>query len=341
MREIAEHIANASRDERDLALVTVVKSKGSTPRHAGSRMLVDAGGLACGTIGGGAIEAHAIKKAQSTLGGKTCLAEDMELKLASKKGLNMPCGGDATLLYTPVNSNDTHWRDVAHEMLRCIDQRIPSYLVVECPEDGQARESNVALLDTKGAPLAGKRGMQASLIAGLERRTVIDGCLVTPVELPVRAIVFGGGHVGRATVSALSRVGFCCTLFDSRPEFAQHSRAPEAHDVILGDYENIAASLTMDEHDFVIIMTHAHRFDYALLEQALRQPLAYIGLMGSRRKIATGRDLMLNAGIPEEAIDAVHMPIGLDIAAETPEEIAVSVAAECIMRRAEMRRGNA
>ena len=116
---------------------------------------------------------------------------------------------------------------------------------------------------------------------------------------------------------------------------------PEAHDVILGDYDNIAASLTLDKHDFVIIMTHTHRSDYALLEQVLRQPLAYVGLMGSRRKIATGRELMLNAGISEEAIDAVHMPIGLDIAAETPEEIAVSVAAECIMRRAKMRKGDA
>ena len=341
MRTIAEHIAHASREARDLVLVTIMESKGSTPRHAGSQMLVDENGLACGTIGGGAVEAHAIKKAQGMLGDNLSFVESMELKLASKKGLNMPCGGDATLLYTPVNSGDTHWRDAAREMLRCIDQRIPSYLVVECPKGGQSSESAVALLDANGATMAGERGMQASLIAGLERRAVIDGRFVMPVSLPVRAIVFGGGHVGRATVSALSRVGFCCTLFDCRPEFAQRSRVPEAHDVVLGDYENIASSLTLDKRDFVIIMTHTHRSDYALLEQVLRQPLAYVGLMGSRRKIATGRKLMLNAGIPQEAIDAVHTPIGLDIAAETPEEIAVSVAAECIMRRAAMRKGNA
>ena len=341
MRTIAEHIAHASREARDLMLVTIMESKGSTPRHAGSQMLVDENGLACGTIGGGAVEAHAIKKAQDMLGDNLSFVESMELKLASKKGLNMPCGGDATLLYTPVNSGDTHWRDAAREMLRCVDQRIPTYLVVECPEGGQSSESAVALLDANGAPLAGEHGMQASLIAGLERRTVIDGRFVMPVSLPVRAIVFGGGHVGRATVSVLSRVGFCCTLFDCRPEFAQRSRVPEAHDVVLGDYKNIASSLTLDKRDFVIIMTHTHRSDYALLEQVLRQPLAYVGLMGSRRKIATGRELMLNAGIPEEAIDAVHMPIGLDIAAETPEEIAVSVAAECIMRRTAMRRGGA
>ena len=227
MRTIAEHIARASREARDLVLVTIMKSKGSTPRHAGSQMLVDENGLACGTIGGGAVEAHAIKKARGMLGGNLSLVENMELKLASKKGLNMPCGGDATLLYTPVNASDTHWRDAAREMLRCIDQRTPSYLVVKCPEGEQSRESTVALLDANGAPLAGERGMQASLIAGLEHRAVIDGRFVMPVSLPARAIVFGGGHVGCATVSALSRVGFCCTLFDCRPEFAQHSRVPK------------------------------------------------------------------------------------------------------------------
>ena len=155
-----------------------------------------------------------------------------------------------------------------------------------------------------------------------------------PVPLPVHAIIFGGGHVGHATVGALSRVGFDCTLFDCRPEFAQSELHPGAHRVILGDYQDIAASLTFDEHDYVFIMSHSHKFDYAILEQALRQPLAYVGFMGSRRKIAMARDLMHKAGIPDEVLDTVHMPIGLEIEAETPEEIAVSVAAECILHRA-------
>ena len=92
MRTIAEHIARASREARDLVLVTIMESKGSTPRHAGSQMLVDEKGLVCGTIGGGAVEAHAIKKARGMLGGNLSLVENMELKFASKKGLDMPCG---------------------------------------------------------------------------------------------------------------------------------------------------------------------------------------------------------------------------------------------------------
>ena len=147
-------------------------------------------------------------------------------------------------------------------------------------------------------------------------------------------MVFGGGHVGSATVSALSRVGFSCTLFDCRPEFANAGKSHGAQQVVVGDYSDIAASLTLDERDYVLIMTHSHRHDFAVLEQVLRQPLAYVGFMGSRRKIATARERMLEAGIPESALDDVHMPIGLDIKAETPEEIAVSIVAECILHRA-------
>ena len=162
-----------------------------------------------------------------------------------------------------------------------------------------------------------------------------------PVALPARAVVFGGGHVGTATVEALSRVGFECTVFECRPEFARPEAHPLAHRVILGDYHDIHASLDLDEHDYALIMTHGHTSDFAVLEQVLRQPLAYVGLMASRRKIGVARDLMLKAGISQDAFDQVHTPIGLDIKAETPAEIAVSIAAELILHRAsaEMPRG--
>ena len=92
--------------------------------------------------------------------------------------------------------------------------------------------------------------------------------------------------------------------------------------------------MQLHERDFVLIMTSGHESDYAVLEQALRAPLAYVGMIGSRHKIALGRERMMEAGISKEAFDALHAPIGLDIKAETPEEIAVSIAAECICERA-------
>ncbi len=170
--------------------------------------------------------------------------------------------------------------------------------------------------------------------SGLGQGAIIGDVFAMPVAVRPRAVVFGGGHVGVATIEALSRVGFSCTLFECRPEFALTQRVPAAREIIVGDYENIAASLALDARDYVLIMTHTHRFDGAVLEQALRCPLAYAGCIGSRRKIAGVREHLRASGIPEAVIDGVHMPIGLDIKAETPEEIAISIAAECIRHRA-------
>ena len=182
--------------------------------------------------------------------------------------------------------------------------------------------------------MAGCCELSKEQFSELKLTSMAGGYYLMPVSLPVRAIVFGGGHVGRATIEALSRIGFECTLFESRPEFADPAAVPTVKSVVLGDYEDIAASLALDERDYVFIMTNTHRYDYAVLSQVLRKPLAYVGMIGSRKKIALGRKLMAEEGVSEEVLDAVHMPIGLDIKAETPEEIAVSIAAECILHRA-------
>lgn len=367
MREIAECMADALADGRDVVLVTIAGGKGSAPRHAGSQMLVDAEGLACGTIGGGALEAHAIAQARALLGSGQGRFEQLDLVA----DLGMACGGSASLLYTAVRG-DARWAQLAAAIIRCLDERTPATLLLRCPEGQQLFEAAAALVDGDGKVLVGDCGAApadadrtagvggfASLGNGSDavdddgaagRAAVCDATplhsvgaaasrfdgawLALPLEMPVRAVVFGGGHVGRATVAALSRVGFACTLFDSRPEFARPEDFPDACEVLCGDFGSIAASISLDECDFILIMTPGHNSDFAVLEQVLRQPHAYVGLIGSRRKIAAARQQMLAAGIPQAAIDAVHMPIGLAIDAETPEEIAISITAECIQARA-------
>ena len=336
MRKIAEHIAGACRAGEPLVLVAVAESKDSTPRKAGTLMLVSADGLACGTIGGGALEAHGIACARRLLGGKAHRFENMGLE----ERLGMVCGGSASLLYVPICGGSAAWAKVASELLRCFEQRTPAYLALSCCDELPQSGEGVALLDADGALLAGDGSAPGDRVRGQKGRCVADGWLMLPVPLPVRAVVFGGGHVGSATVSALSRVGVLlhAVRLPSRkapgPQFANAGKSHGAQQVVVGDYSDIAASLTLDERDYVLIMTHSHRHDFAVLEQVLRQPLAYVGFMGSRRKIATARERMLEAGIPESALDDVHMPIGLDIKAETPEEIAVSIVAECILHRA-------
>ena len=267
MRKIAEHIAGACRAGEPLVLVAVAESKESTPRKAGTLMLVSADGLVCGTIGGGALEAHGIACARRLLGGKAHRFESMGLE----ERLGMVCGGSASLLYVPICGGSAAWAKVASELLRCFDQRTPAYLALSCCDELPQSGEGVALLDADGALLAGDGSAPGDRVRGQKGRCIADGWLMLPVPLPVRAVVFGGGHVGSATVSALSRVGFSCTLFDCRPEFANAGKSHGAQQVVVGDYSDIAASLTLDERDYVLIMTHSHRHDFAVLEQVLRR----------------------------------------------------------------------
>ncbi len=346
MRDIAESLLHVAAAGCDAVLVTIVGNSGSAPRHVGSQMLVSAAGLICGTVGGGAIEGHALETARAMVGEGACRVEN----LALKKNLGMACGGAAVLLYTPVSAREAQWGQLAGELRRCIDDRISSYLLLTCADGAVSLGCGIALIDERGAVIAGSHDVRdacAECLApapdanlgdartsGLGQGAIIGDIFAMPVAVRPRAVVFGGGHVGVATIEALSRVGFSCTLFECRPEFALTQRVPAAREIIVGDYENIAASLALDARDYVLIMTHTHRFDGAVLEQALRCPLAYAGCIGSRRKIAGVREHLRASGIPEAVIDGVHMPIGLDIKAETPEEIAISIAAECIRHRA-------
>lgn len=333
MYKLAGKIAKALAGGKATVLVTVISGKGSAPRHGGSQMLISREGLAGGTIGGGAVEAHGIEKAQTLLGKDKCFVED----LALKQDLGMACGGAATLLYTPICPDDKEWQGVINEILHCFDRRIEANLLLSCGETGAfPGKSAVALVGVDGRMLAGssEAASCAGLLSSSSKRGIVNGYFSMPVSLPTRAVVFGGGHVGRATVEALAKVGFVCTLFDNRPEFAVSERFPLAERVVCGSYQDIEASLMLEKDDFVLIMTSGHESDFAVLEQVLRQPLAYIGLMGSRHKIAEGRKRMRALGIPDAVFNTVHAPIGLDIQAETPEEIAVSIAAECILQRA-------
>lgn len=334
MRELVEHILRDLEQVRDSVLVSVVQSKGSTPRHVGAQMLVSSEGLACATIGGGTVEAHAISLARDMVGQGSWRMERIELKPKGEKSLGMVCGGEASLLYTPICANGLMWRQVAEGLLDCLENRRQAYLALECPDDEEPFEGKVALLDANGQLVAGECDHLPDCSDVPRRGSVVGGHFVMPARLPVRAIVFGGGHVGAATVSALARVGFDCTVFECRSQFATPQAHPDAHHVVLGDYHDIQASLTLDERDYVLIMTHGHTFDFAVLEQVLRRPPAYVGLMASRRKIGVARQQMLQAGISEETFARVHTPIGLEIKAETPAEIAVSIAAELILHRA-------
>ena len=165
------------------------------------------------------------------------------------------------------------------------------------------------------------------------------GYYAAPLPQFGRVVIFGGGHIAQALTPLLGAVDFRCIVLDNRPDYSKKELFAGAEDAICCDYEDIGASVTLSGEDCVIIMTNGHAHDLTVEEQVLRSPYAYVGVVGSRRKIAFVNETLMARGIPEEKLKTVHTPIGVDIRAVTPAEIAVSILGELILCRAEIREG--
>lgn len=151
---------------------------------------------------------------------------------------------------------------------------------------------------------------------------------------PPKAFIFGAGHVGLAVEPILRYVDFLTYVLDDRDEYANRERFPDAEEVmVIDDYEHGFDNIDTDEDSYIIIVTRGHMGDYEILRDALRKPSGYIGMIGSRSKVAGLKKMLLAEGFSEEDFNRVHTPIGIEIQAETPEEIAISITAEVIRAR--------
>ena len=161
------------------------------------------------------------------------------------------------------------------------------------------------------------------------------GYYVEPLTRAEIVYVFGGGHVSAELVPLLAHVGFSVAVYEDRAEFGNAERFPDAVRIIRAPFEEAGTRISITPDDAVVIMTRGHQGDFVVLEQMLRTQAGYIGVIGSRHKIAATNRRLMEAGIPEAALGRIHTPIGLDIGAETPAEIAISIAAELIAHRAQ------
>ena len=311
----------------DLMLVTIISEAGSAPRGTGSQMLVNMDGLLLGTIGGGAVEHKSVILAGQLLDEKRSDVHHYILRQNKNEDIGMACGGNVSVWFQFVDHTNPAWAALAGALLEQANARKPGWLVQKL--DG----SFPTLLGENGEVLAGDAVVDAA-----DYR--IPGCKLTgtgfsmPLPIGERAIIFGGGHIARELAPLLHGVGFRVTVMDNREEFADPEDFPGAERVICGDYLRLADYLTLTEEDFVVVMTNGHSHDYDIQEQALRQKLAYIGVIGSRRKTAVVNKRLREAGVPEEGIAQVHTPVGTNSKAVTPAEIAISIAGEMIYERA-------
>lgn len=334
MRNTIKALCDFLEKGQDVVLCSVVAASGSTPRGAGAKMMVLADGSATGTIGGGAVEHRAVELATRVHQDKGSFVEQFDLSDSAKADLGMICGGNTTVYFQYFASDDPHALAFARAAARQVEANEDAWLITEIAEDGQGSMGIYAdggLAFGQGIALedSGNWFGSGSLYIPGKIRHYIE-----PLSRKGRAYLFGGGHVSQALVPVIAKIGFVPVVYEDRERFCDLNLFPGAMATIQGSFEEIADKITLEASDYAIIMTRGHMADYAVLEQVLRTPVTYIGLIGSRRKIAKTHEKLRAAGFGDRDIARIHNPIGLDIGAETPDEIAISIAGELIAHRA-------
>ena len=333
MKTIFAQIQRHLSHEEALMLVSVVANQGSSPRSAGARMLIGPQGRLCGTIGGGAVEYRSQQMAAELLAAGKSHIHEFALHQNEVEDIGMVCGGDVTVLFRYIPAGSREWQSLAQAVLEQTEAHRGGWLL-----DRLTEEERVPCLWTPEESWGGDLP-EAEVLQQMQGHAP---CLVgewfgEPLPVGERVIIFGGGHVAQALAPVLRSVGFRPVIFENREEFARPELFPSAEGTVLGDYKAIGDSLAILPEDYVVVMTHGHKNDYDVEAQALAAPHAYLGVIGSRAKVASVNRRLLDAGFTEEQIESVYTPIGVPIRSETPAEIAISIAAEMIRVRAERR----
>ncbi len=339
-----EALALIARGEK-AALSTIVSSKGSLPMSKKAKMLVRPDGKMVGTVGGGCLEADVWAEARQVMETETPTLQEFILteKHAGENGLN--CGGNVEIFTEPLLPGR------ADEMLDAIARvrKARGSAVLATLVSGGGRIGAKLLLHPDGRSAGGLghakaearvREKMAALEAIPEDLLEVIAIGTEPVVVFLESIcpeptlfLFGGGHVSFAIAQIAQSVGFRIVVIDDRPMFANKERFPMASETLTLAMETAFDHLAIDDLSYVVAVTRGHQHDKPVIEQAVKTDAAYIGMIGSRRKIALMWKDLEAKGIPREKLDAVHAPIGLDIGADTPEEIAVSIASELIQVR--------
>lgn len=321
---LKQSIERLSRGER-VILCVILSAEGSTPRGPGAKMAVFEDGKTVGTVGGGAVEFQAARFAGTVPDGKAEV-RDYDLISGGSEATGMVCGGHVRIGFFPLEPGD---EDLLETLLLAWEGKpaseTGSWLELVIRED---RFSLQVLVQPD-------LHSEAERLPGVPTLFERDGALryVEPLNRNYRVWIFGGGHVSAALVPVLLPLGFPVTVYDSRPELAIPERFPGA-EVLLGDFNDFSDKLTITARDYAVVMTPGHERDLEVLRQVLRTPATYVGCIGSRRKTAYVNQKLREEGFSEADLARIHAPIGLPIQARTPEEIAISIAAEMILHRA-------
>lgn len=357
MRNIYSQLLHRIESGERLAFATLVEAKGSTPQIPGASALFSLEGLLAGTLGGGLLEADGQRRAIEALqsGGSMMYAYDLMADISDPEGAI--CGGMTLVL---IDVQPEKHVNAFRDMQAALDRSLSGALLTCIGK----RDGENVLLERHWVTIAGD-GLEGSsdkyrphheaiahAIAQRRPVTFVMGgtvfaeevgetlLYVEPAYPRPQLVITGAGHVGRALAHSGRLLDFEVTVIDDRPDFANSTNIPDAGHFVVGDIGEAVGRLAIRPDTYIVIVNRGHRGDADALRQCIDSDAAYIGMIGSRRKIEQMRGKFLLEGwATADRFDRVHAPIGLDIDAKTVEEIAISIAAELIAERRKHMRG--
>jgi xanthine dehydrogenase accessory factor len=361
MNDVFAEILRLKQEGQRGALCTVISSKGSLPMSGKAKMLVGEDGTMVGTVGGGCLEADVWAEAQRVVKRDTSKIASFILteQHAGESGLN--CGGKVEIFIEPVvpDRMTAVFEEIARiraegekgAIATVISSRIPpamkekSKLVLRADgtilggigeggfiEDCVRQKAGEVMREDYLAVLQFDIGDEEAPRWGLEPGDTLD-VFVEPIIAIPTLYLFGGGHVSLQIARIAKMVGFKIVVIEDRPTFANKERFPMADETRVEDMYTVFERLKIDDQSYIVAVTRGHQHDEPVIEQAIRTEARYIGMIGSKRKISRMWKKLIERGADKARLAQVHAPIGLEIGADTPEEIAVSIVAQLIQSR--------
>ncbi|MGW7266190.1 XdhC family protein [Streptomyces sp. NPDC054842] len=354
MREILPALSRWYTRGSPFGLATVVAVSRSAPRDPGAAMAVGPGDEVVGSVSGGCVEGAVFELAREVLEGGEARLETFGFSDEDAFAVGLTCGGEITVLVRRVSPGDdpafgavarsvAAGRPVTLATVTAGPARRGASLAVWPAGEPGPDDGVPGTLGTSGLDVAVTADAQGELAQGAselrhygphgERREDTVGVFLHSFAPPPRMLVFGAIDYAAAVARIGDFLGYRVTVCDARPVFATPRRFPSAVEVVAEWPHVYLAGTTTDERTVICVLTHDPKFDVPLLEEALRRPAAYIGAMGSRRTHDERMARLREAGLGAEELARLRSPVGLDLGARTPEEVAVSVAAEIVALR--------
>lgn len=341
MRNILEKLERVLRAGQPVAYTALVETRGSTPQKAGAAMLVFPDGSQTGTLGGGCVEAEVKRRALRLIDQGT--TELLTFQLDDNYGWDdgLICGGRMKMLVDPLRPGQDFSYFEALNRLVIAGLACTEAVVIEPEKAGGGLAGDRFLLGDRGQVIASRAkaemppavGRQLRPVSQRPRAYIDQGVSYLPFLERCRLIVVGAGHVGQKVAELAAEVDFEVWVVDDREEYCNNQRFPTASRLLVGAVDTALSGLEIDGRTYCLIVTRGHNHDEEALYHLAETPAAYVGLIGSRRKIRLIFDDLLAEGISRDALARVAAPLGLDIGSQSVPEIAISIVAELVAHR--------